>query len=493
MMNDLIFQLHTPEELRLLSSVGHWIAGSIFLVVAVIAFLQTRGLLKTKPYLWQSIVVIGGLFFIPYLLLHHSLNEFPLVWKVIFLDPQQRQHFIMFNLITLGGITELLISLKKLRAKIFHFVFPTVVVIIGLMFLFHPQHGTSEALAYSVPYHTLLGTVLLMAGLAKTVQVIWSERYKLWKYVWIIFLFISALMLLSYNEPAGTYEAEINHTVIPRSDSSNSLGNSSFIENLRQMDFEPSQIAIENTIASNDTYTGYLFSYQSEGLKIYGRMNVPVGAGPFPVVILNHGYFNQSSFTSGDGTQTMADILARNGYLTLASDYRGFGKSENDAQGSRGHNPNYAIDVLSLVASIGNVEKADPMRVGMWGHSMGGEVSLRTIEATDKVKTVVLWAPTSTNRETNSSFYGGSRHSTQGEEAHNDNDLAYINTPISLHQGLSDTEVDPEWSKELNADLGKLDKQVEYFEYPGQDHNFRNLGWDVISKRTVDFFDKYLK
>ncbi len=148
--------------------------------------------------------------------------------------------------------------------------------------------------------------------------------------------------------------------------------NSSYIESLRNRDFNSSLIIIESTLSTNSIYTGYLFSYLSDGLKIYGRMNIPVGNGPFPVIILNHGYFNQASFTSGDGTQTMADILARNGYLTLASDYRGFGKSENDSQGSRGHNPNYAIDVLNLIASVKTLEKADSSKIGMWGHSMGG-------------------------------------------------------------------------------------------------------------------------
>jgi len=108
---------------------------------------------------------------------------------------------------------------------------------------------------------------------------------------------------------------------------------SSFIESLRSRDYEPSQITIESTLSNNGSYIGYIFSYDSDGLKIYGRMNVPTGNGQFPVIILNHGYFNTSSFTSGDGTQAMADILARNGYLTSASDYRGFGKSENDSQG----------------------------------------------------------------------------------------------------------------------------------------------------------------
>lgn len=272
----------------------------------------------------------------------------------------------------------------------------------------------------------------------------------------------------------------------------------SFIEALRKRNYEPSSITIRNTVSNNGLYTGYQISYSSDGLIIYGRMNVPVGQGPFPVVIMNHGYFNQSSFTSGDGTQTMADILARNGYLTLASDYRGFGKSENDGQGSRGHNPNYAIDVLNLIASVKKVDKADPSRIGMWGHSMGGEVALRSTEATDELKAIVLWAPTSGRVSDNARFYGGRGGSQPSGNPDADgaspiNYLDYISTPISLHQGLSDTETNPEWSKELNVALRKEGKTVEYFEYPGQDHNFRNLGWDVISKRTIEFFDRYLK
>jgi len=134
----------------------------------------------------------------------------------------------------------------------------------------------------------------------------------------------------------------------------------------------------------------------------------------------------------------------------------------------------------------------------MWGHSMGGEVSLRTVEATDKVKAVVLWAPTSGNASDNANFYGGRRNSNDTNNPDLDgispiNYLKYLSAPISLHHGLSYTEVNPDWSKELNGSLKKEGKEVEYFEYPGQDHNFRNLGWDLISQRTLDFFDKHLK
>ena len=105
-MSDLIFQLHTPEELRYFSSLGHWIAGYIFLGVSIIAFLQTIGLLKSKIYLWPLIVVIAGIIFIPYSILHHGFEKLDLVFKVIQLDPRQRQHLIMFNLLFIAGIIE---------------------------------------------------------------------------------------------------------------------------------------------------------------------------------------------------------------------------------------------------------------------------------------------------------------------------------------------------------------------------------------------------
>ena len=318
----------------------------------------------------------------------------------------------------------------------------------------------------------------------------------------ILVIFAGAFFLWQRNSTSDTtQQVDLPQNTNPESGKSSETGTrdiQSFIKSLQNREFKGGKIRIEETLVHNNEYTSYIFSYPSDNLKIYGMMNIPEGNGPFPVIVLNHGYFNQSSFQSGDGTQTMADILGRQGYLTLASDYRGFGKSENDSEGSRGHSPNYAIEILNLIASIKNLPKADSNRIGMWGHSMGGEVSLRTAEATDKVKAIVLWAPTSGRTSDNASFYDGrgSLRSTNNPDDGGTSPidfLQYISSPISLHQGLSDTEVNPEWAKELNDGLKKEGKTVEYFEYEGQDHNFRNLGWDEISERTLEFFDRFLK
>lgn len=313
----------------------------------------------------------------------------------------------------------------------------------------------------------------------------------------IIFILIATII------GVGIWQGKTKQTTKISSESQNtpqtinqSKNASSFIEQLRQREFTGGEIKIEETLGHNNSYTSYIFSYPSDNLKIYGMMNIPEGDGPFPIVVLNHGYYNPSSFNSGDGTRTMADILATNGYITVASDYRGHGQSEDNGQKRGGHRPEFAIDVLNLIASIKSIDKADSNRIGMWGHSMGGEVSLRTAEATDKVKAIVLWAPTSANSSDNANFYGGRHNPNINPE--NDgispiNYLKYISAPISLHQGLVDVEVKPEWSKQLNDALKKEGKTVEYFEYPGQDHNFRNLGWDEISVRTLKFYNTYLK
>lgn len=317
----------------------------------------------------------------------------------------------------------------------------------------------------------------------------------------IILLFGTGAFILWQRNNSSVSNQQVDTPQNSNSESGQSLENSnnnqSFIESLRQREFKGGEIKIEETLAHNNSYTSYIFSYPSDNLKIYGMMNIPEGNGPFPVIVLNHGYFSPSGFTSGDGTRTMADILASNGYITVASDYRGHGQSEEDGQRRGGHRPEFAIDALNLIASVKNIQKADPNRIGMWGHSMGGEVSLRTAESTDKVKAIALWAPTSANASDNANFYGG-KHNPNTNNPENDgispiNYLQYISAPISLHQGLVDVEVKPEWSKQLNDALKKEGKTVEYFEYAGQDHNFRNLGWDLISERTVAFYDKYLK
>jgi uncharacterized protein len=94
------------------------------------------------------------------------------------------------------------------------------------------------------------------------------------------------------------------------------------IDTLRARKYGGDGIKITRVVLTNEAYKQIWIEYFSDGLKITGTMNVPRGIGPFPVVILDHGYFKPAEYKTGDGTLRAADAFARSGYLTIASDYR---------------------------------------------------------------------------------------------------------------------------------------------------------------------------
>ncbi len=210
-----LLELHTVAELKSISNINHWIIGYIFFLTGMVALIQLFGILKNKPYIWPLLVTLAGIILIPYNLLHHGFNELPLVWKMVRFDPQQQQHFIMFNLVFIGGVFEYLLSLKKLTNKYFRLFWPTALITIGCMFITHPQHGTAEALAYTALFHFWLGVMIITTGILRLLQVLVFQKSKQAHIAWLLFLMISAVMLISYSEPEGAYEKNNQETYMP--------------------------------------------------------------------------------------------------------------------------------------------------------------------------------------------------------------------------------------------------------------------------------------
>ena len=197
----IALKLHTPEELAFYSNVAHWIEGVIFLIVAMIVLLQIFGYLKNRLYLWPSLILIAGLFLPIFSYIHH-LDEPGLAWQATIYDPQQRQHMFMAILMSIAGFSEL--RRLKYRESLWKFLLPGVLATIGILFLTHPQHGTSEAVMQAALIHKYLGSVLVLSGVFRGVEML-QPNQKWLKYPWVIFLTIAGILLISYREPEGAY------------------------------------------------------------------------------------------------------------------------------------------------------------------------------------------------------------------------------------------------------------------------------------------------
>jgi len=295
------------------------------------------------------------------------------------------------------------------------------------------------------------------------------------------------------------------------------------IDYLRKQEYPGSDVVIEQTLSPGSNYNRYITSYKSEGLKIYALLTVPKGEKPnggWPVIIFNHGYITPSQYSTTGSYASYVDALAEKGYIVFKSDYRGNGNSEGTPTGHFG--PGYTVDVLNAISSVKKYKDANPKKIGMWGHSMGGAITLNSIEISKDIKAASIWAGTvgpitqgwgGWGRSNNpphlsgatgrGGFGAGSQNLVQqfGTPEQNPkawasmdplNYLQYINIPVEIQQGLSDQEVNPEVSANLNNKLKALDKTVDYYTYPGDNHNISN-NFDTAMQRSVEFFDKYVK
>ncbi len=105
------------------------------------------------------------------------------------------------------------------------------------------------------------------------------------------------------------------------------------IEGLRKHKFQSGEITIRETLLETEDFTRYLIEYPSDGLTITGILQVPtIGEPPYPVIVMNHGFFSRTVYSSGDGTDRAAEFLNKRGYLTVSSDYRSWGDAEDGGE-----------------------------------------------------------------------------------------------------------------------------------------------------------------
>ncbi|MCB0195640.1 MAG: prolyl oligopeptidase family serine peptidase [Anaerolineae bacterium] len=276
------------------------------------------------------------------------------------------------------------------------------------------------------------------------------------------------------------------------------------IADLAERSYGGGEIEIVETMGSNEAFTRYLIRYPSEGLMLYGFLNVPTGDGPFPVAIVMHGYIAPEQYNTIAYTTRYADALARAGYLVFHPNYRNWPLSDPGPELFRA---SHAVDALNLVAIIraqagqpGPLEQAYASFIGMMGHSMGGGITLRTITVSADLQAAVLYGAMSGDERQNFEkileWSGGSRGQEELDVPDEDLErispifyLARIDTPVSIHHGENDGTVPLQWSLDLCDDLQTLGKAVQCFTYPGQPHTLNGDSDQLFMQRMIAFFD----
>jgi len=280
------------------------------------------------------------------------------------------------------------------------------------------------------------------------------------------------------------------------------------IPSLRSRQYGGGEIENLGVLSQNEKFLRYSIRYPSDGLKISGYVNVPKGKGPFPVIIVLHGYANPSEYDILDYTTGVTDEYASEGYFVVHPNYRNFRPSES---GDTLFRVGYAVDVLNLISLLeensgkpGLFEKANTERIGLWGHSLGGSIALKVGVINSSIKAIVLYAPMSGDEQKNSQFFHfltGSQTNQQELRATIDSFAAIspdhfyenMNAAVQLHHGTGDSVIPIMWAEETCNKLKEAKVKVECFYYDGAEHTFRARYLGDYNMRVNSFFATYLK
>ncbi|WP_148571613.1 alpha/beta hydrolase family protein [Nocardioides caldifontis] len=267
-------------------------------------------------------------------------------------------------------------------------------------------------------------------------------------------------------------------------------------------------------------YTSYDVTYRSrsttrrgeESYRISGVLNVPTGRGPFPAVVLAHGYIDPAYYERGQGMTRERGYLAERGYIAFHVDYRNHAESDDDPRFQTRMRLGYTADVINAVKALRlsrDVPVADD-RIALFGRSMGGGVILKALVAEPGlVQAAAPWASVSSMEADNYRQFiapdpgdSGLRdqlarlHGTPAENPRfwrQNSSRPYfdrITEPVLMVHGRDDDTCPPPWATATQRALvaAGVDSRLVWYD---DGHAF-GPAFLAAMDRTVRFFDRHL-
>jgi len=256
-------------------------------------------------------------------------------------------------------------------------------------------------------------------------------------------------------------------------------------------------------------YRSYNVSYRSQDLRISGVINVPTGRGPFPAVVLAHGYIDPDVYIRGQGMPRERRFLASAGYIALHVDYRNHAQSDDDPALQRTARLGYSVDVLNAVNALRATDEVpvDDDRIALMGRSMGGGVVYRALEmAPGLVDAGVVFAAVSSDEADNYAQFAGpspywdyveDRWGTPDDNPGHweaisaDQHFDRVTEPVLMHHGTDDTTCPPRWARHTAREMEQAGVDVTLEWYEGEGHTFE-AAFDPAMRRTVAFLERHL-
>ncbi len=277
-----------------------------------------------------------------------------------------------------------------------------------------------------------------------------------------------------------------------------------------EREYSGRDLKVRKEFSASSQYTKHRVSYESGGLTISGIMVKPRGKGPFPVVVLAHGYINPDTYWSGQGFRREQDWLGRNGYVALHVDYRNHARSDKDPKNDVSLRLGYAEDVIGAALAVEDSEfrYLDRNKIALLGRSMGGGVAFQALVMQPGVfDAAITYASTRTlaadnfNKWTRNMYpvgkqvltaYGSPRKNPKvWQDMSSRYFFSRVTEPVLIIHGTKDQSCDISWARATHKELQRNGVDVTYVEYPGAPH-YMYGEWSDSIKQVDRFLSKNL-